>query len=124
MDQRGLFVLLHSERGAVWQDTERKVRRIEAKAKRKVGVDTGRLRSRIFSEVSRRGASPVGRVGADVEYALVHHEGHGPIVPVRAKVLMFTPKGSRKPVFTTHVRAVPPNRYLTDSLDEVIVENV
>jgi hypothetical protein len=122
MDERGLHVLLHSERGAVWQDTLRRTKRVEAKAKRKVGVDTGRLRSDISSEMLRRGNDPLGRVGSTVEYALVHHEGHGEIRPVRAKVLVFTPKGARKPVFTKRVRPVKGNPYLTDALAEVMAE--
>ena len=48
-------------------------------------------------------------------YAMVHHEGHDEIRPVRAGVLVF--RGGRgRLVFTKKVRAMPGTEYLRRAL--------
>jgi len=53
-------------------------------------------------------------VGSDVDYALAHHEGHGPIRPVTAQVLAFNVRG--RWVSTKHVRPVEGTEYLLRAL--------
>jgi len=89
---------------------------VEAVAKRLVGVDSDRLRGSIGTEPVTRNTLPAVRIGSTVKYAYVHHQGHKPIVPVRAKALRFKPKGSRTFIFRMRVRAVKGNHYLKNAL--------
>jgi hypothetical protein len=100
----------------VRRDMLRRGKRVEAVAKRLVGVDHGALRADISTEPVQRGGVPGARVGSRKKYARVHHDGHKPIVPVRAKVLRFKPKGSRVWVFAKRVKAVKGTKYLTRAL--------
>lgn len=68
-------------------------------------VNTGLLRNSIESTTFVRGKDVVSRVGTDVAYARYVHDGtQGPIVPRRARVLRFKPKGSSTFVFAAKVR--------------------
>lgn len=85
--------------------------------------DTGRLRSSITTELRVIDGLPVATVGTNVSYARFVHDGTGiygpsgqPIRPTSGQFLMFTPKGSRKPVFARQVRGVPPRPFLRDAL--------
>lgn len=61
--------------------------------------------------------------GAMFNRALFVIYGHNDIYPVRAKVLRFPVRGGGV-VFTKHVRAVPPNDYLTRGLRRVMGSRV
>jgi hypothetical protein len=110
---------LGARSGGVARDMERRGRNVQARARQLVGVDTGHLRSRIFVQLipARGGPGWAARVYVDdVAYARFHHDGHGPIVPVRARVLAFTPRGSGQVIFRPRVRAVAGTRFLTRAL--------
>lgn len=82
-------------------------------------MDTGRLRQSIGWSI--HGSSPESmsaRVGSNLEYALAVENGHGPIVPVKAKVLRFPVKGGGV-VFTKRVRPVAPQPFLRPALHSV-----
>jgi hypothetical protein len=100
----------------VRNDLLRRGHRVKGAASRFVGVDTGRLRASIGVELVQSRGLPAARVGSRVRYARVHHEGHGVIVPRRAKALRFRPKGSRVWVFAKRVRAVKGTKFLTRAL--------
>lgn len=109
--------------GAVVGDLVRRADRVVNRAKQLSPVHTGRLRSSITREVVVTASGPVARAGTNVEYARWVHEGTGiygprgqPIRPVRAKVLVFTPKGANRPVFARQVRGARPRRFLTEAL--------
>ena len=54
------------------------------------------------------------RVGSNVVYAMWHHEGHGVIQPVQAKVLAFNVHG--RWVFAKRVGPVEVTEYLRRAL--------
>jgi hypothetical protein len=105
--------------GMVAQHLHRRANRILMGAKAQVGVRTGALRRslRIEHEYSPLGATV--KVGSNLHYALMHHEGTRPhiITPKNpGGVLVFT-KGT-KLIRTQLVRhpGTKPNRYLSDQL--------
>jgi hypothetical protein len=57
------------------------------------GADTGRLRASIHVELTQQGGTIAARIGSNVAYAYWHHEGHGPLRPVRARVMVFDTRG-------------------------------
>ena len=96
----GLRLLLESPEGATGRELARKARRVETRAKQLCPVDTGRLRSSIFSGVSRWDGRLVGVCGTNVKYAPYVELGTGiygprrsPIVPRSARLLRWTDKG-------------------------------
>ena len=109
--------------GPVGRYLIRQGRLIEAAARRQVGVRTGALRASIHL---RHYADPRGqyvRIGSDLSYARLHHEGSKPhlIVPKqKGGLLKFQTKGQT--VFTHMVRhpGTRPNRYLTDNMRRII----
>lgn len=64
----------------------RTAEQVRTAAVRRCPVDTGDLRSSIAVEAQFDGSM---LVGSRLKYALFVHEGHGIIVPVRAKVLRW-----------------------------------
>lgn len=90
-------------------------------AKARVGVDTTKLRESIGFSVALKGHL-VGRIGSDVSYALLHHEGSSAhwIFPNKKKALKFN-RGAQV-VFAKAVYhpGTKPNRYLTSSLEDVV----
>ena len=112
-----LHRVLYARDGAVSQEMYRRGVRVQGAARRFVGVDTGRLRASIDVELYQaRGGGWAARVGSNLRYAKVHHDGHGWIYPVRARVLVFTPRGASRPVFARRVRPVAGTKYLTKAL--------
>jgi hypothetical protein len=115
--------ILRSPSGAVSREMLRRGKNVERAAKRLVGVDSGRLRASIGTElVSHRGA-PAAKVGSKVKYARWHHDGTGifgphkaRIFPTRAKFLRFKPKGGTTWIFRYSVAGWPGNKYLKDAL--------
>jgi hypothetical protein len=105
---------------------------VESRAKRELQaepkrVDTGRLRASINTQrVIRfvggfrvRGA----RIGTEVFYGILVHKGTGiygprrtPIVPRRASVLRFKPRGSAIYIYARSVKGMKPNHFLTNAL--------
>lgn len=81
-------------------------------------IDTGAMRNSIVARRVRAGAQGVWyEVGSDLPYAIYQHEGtQGPIVPRRAKVLRFQPKGSSTFVFPRQVRGVTGVPFLVDAM--------
>jgi hypothetical protein len=96
--------------GDFWKRGER----VAAAARGLVGSGRGVLRRDLHVERLPAPFFPGVRVGSHLRHALPHHEGHGVIRPVRAKVLRFTVHG--RVVFTMRVGPVPPNRYLVKAL--------
>lgn len=123
--------LLQSPDGGVARDMLRRGLQVETKAKQNLAggasgparIDSGRLRSSITTTLNVGFGTLAVRVGTDVWYAILVHNGTGiygpsgtPIRPVSAKVLVFTPKGSGQRVFAREVSGMEPNRFLTDAL--------
>jgi hypothetical protein len=107
---------LRARGGGTARDMLRRGYRVEAAAKRLVGVDHGRLRADISTvPVVVRGA-PGAQVGSGLSYARVHHDGRGWVYPVRAKVLAFRPKGSSRVIFRPRARPAAGTHYLTRAL--------
>lgn len=87
-------------------------------------IDTGAMRNSI---VGRRITGRPGvwyEVGSDLEYAIYQHQGvTGPVLPRKARVLRFSPKGSSAVIFrpsTSGFEGVP---FLTDALATLTVND-
>lgn len=110
------------------RDMQRRGLRVESAAKVRISghpkrVNTGRLRSTIKAVPIRRRGVPGSRIGTNVKYALLVHNGtgiygprHQPIRPKTKKFLRFIPKGGAHYVFAKSVRGMRPNPFLTDAL--------
>jgi hypothetical protein len=110
-------VLMTNPVGGVVRDMYRRGQNVRSAAMNYVGVDTGRLLTSLHVEQVRYGDAVGARVGSNVEHALVHHEGHGPLVPRRpGGVMVFRVRGGPL-VFTKHVRAVEGTEYLRKGLE-------
>lgn len=113
--------LLHSRTGPVGAHVEKFGRSTARIAKRIAPRDKGNLAASIKVEPS---FSPSGLsliVSASDHAALVIHQGHGVIRPVRAPALRFQPKdlrGSKGIVITQRVRAVGGYPFLTHAMVE------
>ena len=115
--------LLHSPDGGVARELLRRGTRVQTRAKQLAPVDTGRLRSSIVVILGNERGELVCRIGTNVKYAPFQHEGTGlygpyqrPIRPKSGKVLVFTPKGSSKPIFRPRVSGVKPHPFLKNAL--------
>jgi hypothetical protein len=109
-------VLMTTPTGGVARDMYRRGQNVRSEAIRRAPADTGRLRASIHVEQVRHGDATGARVGSNVEYALAHHEGHGPLVPRRpGGVMVFRVRGGPL-IFTKHVRAVEGTEYLRKAL--------
>ena len=113
-----LDFLLNSPEGDVGKYLAKKGRLIMAAAKAQVGIRTGALRSSIHMRHLRDSRGQYVKIGSNLDYALLHHQGTKPHVirPDRAKVLRFV-RGSRI-IYTTSVMhpGTKANRYLSDNL--------
>lgn len=111
--------LLNQRTGAVGRHLLKKAKVITAAAKTQVGVDTGKLKKSIDTNFERTAVGPQVRIGSDVSYALIHHEGSRPhvIVAKPPKMLTFNGRGG-KVIRTKSVNhpGTKPNRYLSDHL--------
>ncbi len=83
-------------------------------------VDIGHLRRGISAEaVGIRGRQVQARVVSPQAYAKYVHDGTtGPIVPRRARVLRFRPRGGSY-VFAPSVKGIAGTPYLTDALKQL-----
>ena len=113
-----LDFMLNSPEGDVGRYLAKKGRLLMAAAKTQVGVRTGALRSSIHMRHLRDSRGQYVKIGSNLDYALLHHQGTKPHVirPDRAKVLRFV-RGSRI-IYTTSVMhpGTKANRYLSDNL--------
>ncbi len=116
LDQAAVRRLLTNPRGGVARDFYRRAKRVEAIAKREVGVDNGHLRDSIHPRPLPAPYQPGYEVGSDLSYAIHHLRGHKEIRPRRKKVLRFKPRGSGRFVFTMKVKAVEGNPFLQKAL--------
>ena len=88
-------------------------------------VDTGQLRNQVESEVVLRGQEVVARVVSRAAHTMYVHDGtSGPIVPRRARVLRFKPRGAAAFVFTPQVDGIKATPFLTDALSELSINDV
>jgi phage gpG-like protein len=113
-DQGAIHYFMQDPRGGVARDMYRRGQQVRNRAIQLAGVDTGRLRASISIDLVPREGTLAVRVGTPVEYAGVHHEGHGAIRPVRAKVLAFQVGG--RWIFTSYVRPVPGTEFIKKAL--------
>lgn len=113
---------------AVAREMQRRGLRVEAAAKVRISghpkrVDTGRLRDSIKAVPIMRRNSPGSRIGTNVKYAILVHNGtgiYGPrgarIKPKTKRYLRFVPKGGNRFVFAKSVKGMRPNPFLVDAL--------
>ncbi len=120
-DKRELNAMLHGKDGMVSKDLYKRALRVQASAKRQVGVRSGRLRRSIHIDMTYRPLTAA-YIGSNVRYAMLHHEGSRahPITAAPGRMLTFRAGGKR-----VHTRKVlhpgtKPNRYLTDNLVRAI----
>ena len=113
-----LDYVTNSPIGDVGKYMKKRGRLMVALAKRQVGKDTGALSASIKMTNYRTTYGQNMKIGSEVNYALMHHNGTRPhiIRPDTAQILKFT-SGSR----VVHTREVnhpgtKPNRYLSDQL--------
>lgn len=108
--------------GDVEQAVARAAGRTRDRAKQNITsagrVDTGALRNDIKTRrISSEGGGVWYEVGSDLPYAVFQHEGvRGPVLPRRAKVLRFKPKGSKSFVFARSTKGFKGVPFLTDAL--------
>lgn len=118
---------LRSNYGMVGRYMHKVGNRVAQRARRQVGVQTGRLRASIrVSHIKLAGEAAV-KIGAYTSYARMHHDGTRPhiITPNKPGGSLVFMKGSRI-IRTPMVRhpGTKPNRYLTDQLRRPIVRRI
>jgi phage gpG-like protein len=118
--QPGWDQTFKSHTGPVGREIDRRATRVLAAARGQVGIRTGQLRGNIHKEWITQPGGDVGvRVGSNVPYALLHHEGTKPhiIRARRAKLLRYINRQGQvtfaRSVFHPGTRS---NKYLTDNL--------
>ena len=125
-DPIALAAILRSQSGGVAKDMMRRGFKVANAAKRNLEkaprrVDTGLLRSSIKPELLQINGAPAVRVGTNVFYAIMVHDGTGvygpkgvPITPKVKKIMMWK-KGGKK-VYANVVQGMKPNPFLKDAL--------
>lgn len=123
LNQHALSELLESPTGGVGRALYRRGVHVQSRARQLCPVDTGRLRSSITVEMTSNRNRLACRVGTNVKYALLVHDGTGiygpksrPIQPTHAQVLAFTPRGGDAVVFASSVRGSPAVPFLREAL--------
>lgn len=108
--------LLHSPTGPVYRHVNAFARQVEAQAKRTAPVDTGALRaSTLASPINVGPSSLTLRIGSDLFYAYIVHQGRKAIVPVRAPALRFYWKQRGHWVRTLYVNPAVGRPYIWDA---------
>lgn len=98
--------------------------KIKVAAQRQVGVKTGRLRSSITVEQGTTGTRQHVKIGSNLHYALMHHEGTRPHIitanPPKTHLRFTNKRGGM--VYTTSVMhpGTKPNRYLSSQLRKFV----
>jgi len=110
--------VLNNPSGMVGRELASRGHMLVVAAKMQAGFSTGRLKASIHMRHSRDMRGQYVKVGSNLNYARIHHEGTKPhlIVANRAQVLRFTSGG--RVVYTRAVKhpGTRPNKYLTDNL--------
>lgn len=117
LDKAKLDVMLKQPEGEVGRWLAKRAELIALAARAQVGRRTGRLASSIHIRHSRTVYGQSIKIGSDLHYALLHHEGTRPhLIVGRDGPLRFSAKG--RIVYTHAVRhpGTKPNRYLSDNL--------
>lgn len=118
-EQPGYDLTFKSRTGPVGKEIDRRASRVLQAARQQVGVRTGRLRGDLGKEWITGTGGDVGiRIGSNVPYALLHHQGTRPhiIRARRARVLRYVKDGQvhfAKQVFHPGTQR---NAYLEDNL--------
>lgn len=120
---------LNSPKGAVGLSVAKAAGKVRDDAKRIITsegrVNTGALRQSVRSELlwaNQHGGRY--RVGTDNVAALPQHEGvEGPVLPRRAKVLRFKPKGSSTFIFRPRSSGFSGIKFLTRALSQLTVKD-
>jgi hypothetical protein len=110
---------LHTQSGMVGRRLHTLGTRIVASAKRQVGVKTGKLQRSIHMAHYSSGRKQHIRIGSNMPYALLHHQGTKPhvILPKPPRTTLVFTKGAR--IIHSSVVMHPgtkANRYLTDPM--------
>jgi hypothetical protein len=107
---------LNGPRGPVWIALEARTKKTVAQAKRQAGYRTGRLRTSIYSTHTKIPNGQMIKIGSDVEYAYMHHQGTRPhvILPKGDHEFLRFNAGTRI-VYTRMVNhpGTRPNRFLS-----------
>ncbi len=121
LENSGIRAVVTDSDAPVRRDMQNRLRRIQRRARRNVGKNTGALSASISTRTYMRGDVLHGEVYSNMSYALPHHEGTRPhiIVPQRAEMLRFKVGG--KIVYANQVMhpGTRPNRFLANALREV-----
>jgi hypothetical protein len=117
-NKAGLDYVLKNPAGPVGRDLAKRGARITAAAKAQVGVKTGALRASIHMRHLRDSRGQYVRIGSNLHYARMHHDGTAPhlIKPNRKSMLKFQSKGQTIFAHLVNHPGTKPNRYLTDNL--------
>ncbi len=119
-EQPGYDFTFKSHAGPVGREIDRRASRVLQAARGDVGVRTGQLRGNLHKEWFTRTSGDVGiRVGSNVPYAHLHHDGTRPHVirARRARALRYVNRQGAV-VFAMSVMhpGTQPNRYLSENL--------
>jgi phage gpG-like protein len=122
LDKNKLRIFLNTphsgDRQDLWKWLEKKKKLAVAGAKGMVGVKTGALRKNIVGRHLGNFTGQYVTIGANLPYALMHHQGTKPhvITPKNGKILHFRAGG--RSVYTTMVfhPGTKPNPYLRSQL--------
>lgn len=114
LDGEALARLLRSDTGPVAKAVIEGATRVQDAARDQVGKDTRDLERSIVKRPFTRGGDFGVEVGSAQRYALIHHEGRGPVVAKNKKALRFVINGVV--IFRKRVGPAAANRYLTDQL--------
>jgi HK97 gp10 family phage protein len=125
LDQVQLQVLLRSDDGVVGKDAMKRGKRVEAAAKRRVRVRTGRLQRSIKARRDRSEGEASVVVEATAKHARFVHDGTGvygptglPIQPKTRSVLKFRVGGVT--IFAPSVRGQHGTHFLRDALPAAV----
>lgn len=125
LDEIQLRVLLRSDDGVVGKDAMKRGKKVEAAAKRRVGVRTGRLQRSIKARRDRSEGEASVIVEATAKHAKFVHDGTGvygptglPIRPKTRGVLKFRVGGVT--IFAPTVRGQRGTHFLRDALPAAV----
>lgn len=94
--------------------------RARAAARRKGRIDTGEMiRSIGYQRRGEPSLQTTYEVGSPLKYLDWQEDGTKPIVPVRAKVLRFKPKGSGVFIFAMRTRGVPAGHFMKEARNAI-----
>jgi hypothetical protein len=118
LDGQALAHLLRSPDGMVGRAILDGATRVELGARDQVGKDTRDLERSIVKRPMLTATEFTVRVGSPLSYALIHHEGRGPVIAAPGKVLRFKVGG--QVLFRHSVGPAKPNHFLTDQLPRAL----